>query len=1076
MGVGSEIVNRQLVMCLAMTLDTPIAIGTALQKVMTQLTALMQGKAYQKAKLTIRCLKMVLRIYQYVDWESATDESEVLPSPEVIKQLDAAFTRLILNMQQLLHVCTQQKLYEFRKLVAHVILVYIEDDCTSYMLSELWKSAPAGAAQFCQVVVAIMREAAPEDIAHQALFFKTKARLSAAWTLMLTDILPPGDGSQHDASAKAIVATLLQADAAMITVFLTILDQELPGLDDDRDSALFHAFEQCAVAVMDCISHTPSSPQLTAHRQATLVPHAQALLTRVFFRFLCVSGADVALIGADPEEYARRSADEFKHALTCPHGARKMFDCDICAHGSSGGESSSRSAAMAASRELIRLIPGAAVTGVLTFVSTQLATPITGTEVAQVNALSQRGGALRAFAAVADRLCSGLGTAESHPAAQQTIVAVIRGVLIPETTRTPTFEFAAHLRCIACTVLERFVEYLSKQVMLQDMANAIQAIMTCLCDQSEAVRIHALTSLDEMVKWRTDLVYNLEMISSEAMNWLAALLEDEAKPANAEIMQALMTFLYKYDGNLGDVGPKSQQHCGCRKVWKLEGDTHPVPCKSAPHHTARFHSILKAHGQLFTTLCRRFHALRALVIAGTASADQLRLMCLLIEVIHALVISAPKNPAEPSSVHPSLLPLLLPYATGVMDPRILAVAATFDKDADAVDVIGTLPASNTQLWAALLERILQTVVAAPQHAELVIPMVCEFLHNGDGRTYLFEGGGLARIQPIVHKCLTAGPAGLKCRSADLYRSIIVISARATYDTSGEVVWSYWRLAANRTAPAAVATQERGPLVASLFAAVPAILQAFTADTTEPDPIVRTMCAVCAALYVDPKGCMPALQQQVQGTKASFMVLLVHFWSKYWQLIDLRRTLDLQICSLGLCSAIRMLLDSGVAIVTVVDLLQAAISLVSKFKGAQQANLYGGVDDGGGGGGGAYGVDDGLPLAPTLGDIDDEDGNYAESGNGSADSYDEDFDEDYDDDGGGGGSLGSGGGGGGADLGSYHYDVEYFPDLEDLILDQPVVVLQELCAYLQQKGTTPAQLQALVGQIRWQQLATIFKAK
>ena len=197
-----------------------------------------------------------------------------------------------------------------------------------------------------------------------------------------------------------------------------------------------------------------------------------------------------------------------------------MFDCDVCVEASGGGASTSRSAAMAASRELIRLIPDGTVAGFLTFVNTQLAKPVAGTEAEQVKALSHRGGALRAFAAVADRICSGLAT-QSNPAAQQTIVAVIRGILIPETARTPAFEFAAHLRCIACTVLERFVEYLSKQMLMQDMTNAIQAIMTCLSDQSESVRIHALTSLDEMVKWRTDLVSNLQMISSDAMNWLA---------------------------------------------------------------------------------------------------------------------------------------------------------------------------------------------------------------------------------------------------------------------------------------------------------------------------------------------------------------------------------------------------------------------------------------------------------------------------------------------------------------------------------------------------------------------------
>ena len=137
MGVGDDRVNRQLVMCFATLLDTPIAIGklcgflparisrpvvqtsnakvfsaawggvlcwltpcllncttgTALQNVMAQLTNLFKTKAFQKAKPTVRCLKMVLRIYQDVDWENSLTADGQQSEPEVIRQLDASFTR-----------------------------------------------------------------------------------------------------------------------------------------------------------------------------------------------------------------------------------------------------------------------------------------------------------------------------------------------------------------------------------------------------------------------------------------------------------------------------------------------------------------------------------------------------------------------------------------------------------------------------------------------------------------------------------------------------------------------------------------------------------------------------------------------------------------------------------------------------------------------------------------------------------------------------------------------------------------------------------------------------------------------
>jgi hypothetical protein len=813
------------------------------------------------------------------------------PAQKLLEQLDVEFINLLVQMVQLLQLCTDHKLLEFRKLVSHVLLVYLEDEGTAYLLSELWRKSPANAQQLCESFVKVMQEPAPADVRLQVLFFKTKARLASAWTLLLTDILPPNNPAKHDAADAAITTTLLQADTAMLGVFLALLDQELPGLDDDRDNQLFHAFEQCAVAVLDCMADTPRALEL--HRQAALVPHAVPLLTRVYFRFLKVSGADVALIEADEsEEYANRSAEEFKHALTCPHGARRLFDCDTCASIIGNGASTARSAAMAASRELIRLVDDTVVAAFLQFVKEHLAAPIAGTEAQQKEALALRGGALRAFAAVADRICTPTVAMHSNPAAEQSILQVIREVLLPETARTPEFEFAVHLRCIACTILERFVAYLSKQQLFPDMGNAVQRLMSCLCDQSQAVRLHALNSLDEMVKMRTDLGGSLSVIASDAMNWLAALLADETQPGNSEIMACLMTFLYKFDGRLGDVSP-----------------SHP----NYANQSFRFGSVLKAHAELFATLSRRFEAVALPSVAGTANGDQLRQLCLLIEILHALVYSAPRDAVEPKTLHASLVPMLVPYAHVILDPRLLTIAARFGNDADAADILGMLPLSNPELWAGLLERICTTLDAAPHHAELLIPMLCDYLHSGDGVKYLFVGGGLVRIQAIVHRCLAGGTAAIQARAADLYRSTILISSRQPDDDADEMLWSYWRLTMLALPVPAAATAGRAPLVLSLFGSIGPVLEAFRVNPMERDPLVRVLCAVSSALYIDPDGCMPALKQQVTESGVTTMVLLIHIWSQYAGLIDGKRPLDLQLCALGLCSMIRVLLEQGVAI-------------------------------------------------------------------------------------------------------------------------------------------------------------------
>jgi hypothetical protein len=74
MQVTSDLVNRQLVMCLATFLDTPVAVGTALRGLMANLADLWKQQLYARAKPAIRSLKMVLRVFQNRNWEKVLDE------------------------------------------------------------------------------------------------------------------------------------------------------------------------------------------------------------------------------------------------------------------------------------------------------------------------------------------------------------------------------------------------------------------------------------------------------------------------------------------------------------------------------------------------------------------------------------------------------------------------------------------------------------------------------------------------------------------------------------------------------------------------------------------------------------------------------------------------------------------------------------------------------------------------------------------------------------------------------------------------------------------------------------------
>jgi hypothetical protein len=813
-----------------------------------------------------------------------------------------------------------------------------------------------------------------------------------------------------------------------------MLDRELPGLDDDRDTPLFEAFDKCAIAMLECLGDAPTA--MEASRQASLVPHAEGLLTRVFFRFLCISATDDDLLVSDPEEYANRSSEEYKLSLTCPHGAARIMECQRCAH-LEGGVSTSRSAAMAATRELIKLATEASANAFLQFIGKHLATPITGSAEDQRAKMAIRGGTLRAFAAVADRL--GQSAVHHNSAASTEVLRIIRTVLIPETAREPSIPFAAHLRSIACTVLERFIEYLSKQQQNADLVRGVQAIMTCLADPMQAVRAHALNSLDEMVKWRDGLKENLAAIATDAMGWLAGLLADERRAGTTEIMAALMSFLYSFPGKLG-----------------------AVPLNHPKYGDPAFREacLIKAHGDLFATLARRFHVLAESAVADRAGSTELRLISCLIETIHALILAAPRDMLYPRAIHAKLLPLLVPYVCEILDPRVLSIASRYGKAAEATDVIGMLPPHNSELWTMLLQRVHQTVVQTPAHAELLVPVVCEFLHLGDGRQYLFEGGGCLRVMEMARLCLS-GEVPVVVRGVDLLRSAALMSSKQPDDPPPrDEVWSYWKLLSTGHSPPAAATQARAALVAMLFGTLHPAMEAIAADPGVRGPVcAKLVCAACAALYIDPLGCLPLLGQTVGST--TMMQHLVTFFDCYTSLINHTREIDLALCSMGLSALVHVLVLRKVPLSSLAPILKSITVFVHQLndiEGAGGPQPHDAIFQGGGAqgfselGGGAGGG--GVEYEHSDDEEDEED--EFEHGDGEEEDDYEDEEENY----------------------THYVDdadsqfEEFYPDLFYQFPDDSGEVFRRLIVALTQQGLTQPQLQQLLGVNHWEILKNL----
>ena len=411
----------------------------------------------------VRGVKVILRVYQSGHASGGGWE-----------RLDAMFLQVVVQITAWVGVCTANGVFELRKLLVHVLLVYAQHPAQRDLLRVHWLEDPARCQQFCQVFASIIGEAHPHAASErdQAMAWKAKARVMRTWSFLAHNLAQPAPEleRQHGAAATAairrIAETLINCDATLVELCTAALDFEQPGLDDERDSVVWVAFERCAVEMLDCVART-GQWQLVfqSHgwagpcpRKAFLAAQAGALLTRVLWRFLLINGLDAALLDDDSEEYANRGADEFRLGLSCPHGFPRMEDCDRCQdkldHGelllAAGttelGSSTARSAAMCAMQEVITLTGRQVVPQFLGFVTAQLNTAPAGDEAAQAQVLASRGAALRALAVVVDK--GGKATIAAGDGSHTVLNQVVEGILIPETTGNKDVPFAAHLRCV----------------------------------------------------------------------------------------------------------------------------------------------------------------------------------------------------------------------------------------------------------------------------------------------------------------------------------------------------------------------------------------------------------------------------------------------------------------------------------------------------------------------------------------------------------------------------------------------------------------------------------------------------
>eukprot|EP00039_Didymoeca_costata_P007609 m.101690 g.101690 ORF g.101690 m.101690 type:complete len:1098 (+) comp13753_c0_seq1:463-3756(+) len=921
LSVGNILVTRQLIACLYPLLDTETSTAEMINVIHENIKqGWSQGNKTQ-VKAATRCYKVVLRAMQMRCWESLT--------PLLLE----IFTIVV----QLTKVAVESREFELGKLLSHSILIFLSDSVLRAALSIAWQSNLESAQAFCQAIVSVISSAIPETEQDQIWVWKMKNRLVQAWSQLYTDLstlgvtqagVVPGMPSSNDqiqgGPSLLLFNLLKEADLNLLMTEISMLNCELPGLDDMRDSPVFIAFEGCAAAALDSVAS--ASLLVQRFRKATLLPHAEAVLTSVYFRFLATNGADDFSFTEDPEEYANMNHEELRRALSCCHGLLAQDLCDECPE--LYGQPTARAAALNATRALLLTCDIAVVEGFYHFLHVQLNKSSEGLEESKaLEVIAFKSAALRALAAMSERF---MGYDENIQLSSpdemrlaELLFGLVRNTVIPMMTTQDSNPFTGHVRCVACMVVEHFIAVFAKRQLVNDVNKMIQGVMSSLCDPQIGVRAHALNSLDEMVKSRSDLRDCLSLLATEAMNWLASLVDSDAENT-AHVMMALMSFLFQFECRLGAI-PISDSP----QVEELEMYTS---------------SIVHAHVSLLEKLCDRFVSLSAahkrLIQEGMrANDDLIQDIGRCIEVIHAVLHSSPKD-ERTGDIRPELVPPLVPYTEALLDPVLLMVVCSNGKEAEATDVISMLPSSLSDLWGAAMERIFLCLDAAPRCSEVLIPMICEYLHQ-DGSRYLLSGG-IQRVYEVSTQCMNIGSISTRCRVSDLLRSALLMFTSHITEDGIMFVLSFWQATQTGISAPEQLTQVCVPIVQLIMTWLQRVVELYKNDPSEKhkELLARLVCALSAGFIVDPRGCMGFLQGQ-----ESLFDFFVQIWEHHYTVLDSKRSLDLRMSVLGLSACLEVFVEQHqssehwpAVLQRVGPLLRAGIVLVAKLETIEQLRL------------------------------------------------------------------------------------------------------------------------------------------
>jgi hypothetical protein len=296
---------------------------------------------------------------------------------------------------------------------------------------------------------------------------------------------------------------------------------------------------------------------------------------------------------------------------------------------------------------------------------------------------------------------------------------------------------------------------------------ALQMLTSCLSDDAEAVRVHALAAFKDNLA-SPDMKEMLGTIMPEIFDWLVGMVESHGDGSDcATLLESLSACLYQFPQVMGlppASDPRMEDEALCAQ------------------------SVLSRHSQVLSLLVARFsgYLQQQEAMAARLSPQDLKLLehraVEYASAVHAVTSSCPKT-SFGWIEQPALAPLL-PFLQAVLAPSTLLMISRNSIEAEIADILTFVPRADAQIATVLAPLMLRALDGIPAMSDILVPQLCDIFEWSGSRLLVPSSQAspaAAMIATMVQRLLCNGlsssePSMVQCWMADLARCVLLMSS------------------------------------------------------------------------------------------------------------------------------------------------------------------------------------------------------------------------------------------------------------------------------------------------------------